>query len=336
METEELYKKLLFNYFSGKLTDSEKKELLCWIKEKEKHKYLMDKMSDWWAVAHVPLFRSNIENDFEEYFHFLNESLAVKQTKQKQFVLKSWMKTAAVFLLLIGVGASTFFIGKNLAEKPELVCMETVAPCGSQAKVILPDSSVVILNSGSSLKYRNDYNREERRVDLIGEACFDVKPDAQKPFLVCSDKVNVKVKGTVFNVKAYDNEETIDVVLISGKVNVQFPEGTHEDVSLAPDQKISYDKKEDNITLSAVDASNSILWVKGGLHFFEKPFPEIARELERKYNVKIEIRSKSLHKEVFSGSISSHYTLDKVIKEIDVDNKYRYTYRDGILIITDK
>lgn len=338
MATEDFYKDLLFKYFSGEISDTEKKDLLRWLKEKDEHKQLMDRMSDWWAIAHIPLFRSDLEADFAEHFALLasSSSVTTKKAAPKRFAVKTWIKVAAVFLLLIGIATSAFFIGRNMDEKTELTYVETFVPKGSQTRIILPDSSVVMLNSGSYLKYWSDYNQTERKVELMGEAYFEIKPNTQKAFLVSSDKLYVRVEGTTFNVKAYDDEETIDVVLISGKVNVQFPDENHEEVSLSPNQKMSYNKKEAEMTLSVVNSANSILWTKGILFFFEKPFPEIAKELERKYNTDIEIRSKALRKEVFTGSFTSDYTLDSVVKEIDVDHKYRWTYENGKLIITDK
>lgn len=336
MATEELYKDLLFKYFSGEISETEKKDLLRWLKEKDEHKLLLDRMSDWWAIAHIPLFKSDLEADFAEHFDSLASALVIEKVTSKRFVVKTWMKIAAVSLFLIGIATSAFFVGRSVKPETALTYVETVVPKGSQTKIILPDSSVVMLNSGSSLRYRSDYNQAERWVELTGEAYFDVKSDAKKPFLVSSDKLNVQVEGTTFNVKAYDDERTIDVVLISGKVNVQFPDENREEVSLSPNQKMSYNKKEEKITVSVVNSANSILWTKGGLFFFEKPFPEIAKELERKYNVDIEIRSEALHREIFTGSFSSDYTLDRVVKEIDVDNKYRWTYLNRKLIITDK
>lgn len=336
METEELYWELLFKYFSGSLSHAEKEELLIWLKEKEEHRYLMDKMSDWWAVAHVPLFKSDLEADFKAYFHFLIGSVPEKQTKQIHRQLNVWIQAAAILLLLIGVGVSAFFLGRNSNDGEKLAYTETFAPNGSQTQILLPDSSTVLLNSGSSLKYRSDYNDSERKVELRGEAYFEIQSNPEKPFIVYSDKLNVKVKGTTFNVKAYEEEETIDVVLISGKVNIQLADNQQEDISLSPNQKISYNKKEEKTTVSVVNSANSILWTKGILYFYEKTFPEIARELERKYDTDIEIRSKSLNREVFTGSFSSDYTLDRVLKEIDMDNKYKYTFENRTLIITDK
>lgn len=339
MNTEEQYSELLFKYFSGVISEQEKHELLLWLKENEEHKYLMDRMSDWWAVAHIPLFRSDLEADFNEHFYsLLNPSLPIDDKKaQKRTFFNAWVKIAAVGLLLVTVGSTAFFIGRTSSKQTSFVTYtETEVPYGSQARIVLPDSSVVRLNAGSSLKYKSDYNQSDRSVELRGEACFDVSPNAQKPFFVTSDKLHVRVEGTTFNVKAYDSEETIDIVLVSGKINVLLTDKQEEEVSLIPNQQLSYNKQDEKMNVSFVNASNSILWTNGGLYFEEKTFPEIARELERKYAVNIEIRSNSLAKEVFTGTFLSDYTLNQILQEIDVDKKYRHIYKNGKIIITDK
>lgn len=339
METENKYSELLFKYFSGVISEQEKHELLLWLKENEEHKYLMDKMSDWWAVAHIPLFRSDLEADFVEHFQLLlaSSSSIHKKNASKRTLLNRWSKVAAACLLLIAVSGTAFYIGQNTNKQAIIAAYtETIVPYGSQARIVLPDSSVVLLNAGSSLKYKNDYNQYDRRVELSGEACFDITPNAQKPFFVTSDKLHVRVEGTTFNVKAYENEETIDVVLISGKVNVQFPDKQKAPISLTPNQQLSYNKKKGKTAVAFVNASNAVLWINGGLHFEEKTFLEISHELERKYAVSIEVRSKSLPKEVFTGTFLPNYTLEQILKEIDVDKKYRYIYENGKIIITDK
>lgn len=337
MINEEFYSELLLKYFVGKLSKEEEQDLLAWLKEDEEHRLLMERMSDWWAIAHVPLFKSDLEADFDEHFHHLIKTLPVnEEVQKKQLTLKTWMRFAAVILLLLTVGVSAFFIGKKSDNGRILTYIETVVPRGSRSTVVLPDSSVVILNSSSTLKYPKDFDANERRVELTGEAYFDIKSNPEKPFIVSSDKLEVRVKGTTFNMKAYGDEERIDVVLISGNVDIQFPNDEKDEIALSPNQQLSFNKKEEKAIVSAVNASNSILWTQGILQFSEKIFPEIAKELERKYNVDIEVQSTSLDKEIFSGSFTSDYTLEQIIHEIDMDNKYKWSYKNNKLIITDK
>lgn len=331
METEEYYSELLFKYFAGQLSEAEELVLSDWLKESDERKLLVSRMSDWWAVAHVPLFQSDMEDDFKKRFAGLTDS----PRKNKTLKLRKWQSAAAAILLLVAVGSAAFLIGRQQSVHPELASFETSTPYGSRTTVKLPDGSLVTLNAGSTLKYRTDFNDTERRVELRGEALFEVARDELKPFFVCSDKLDVRVEGTTFNVKAYEDVETIDVVLVSGKVKVQFASGGQEDVLLNPNEQLSYHKTEAKTTLSIVNPSNSIVWTKGALYFLEKPFHEIAKELERKYAVDIDIQSDLLNDEMFTGSFSSGYTLDEIIKEIDMDKKYRWSYEGGKIVITD-
>ena len=117
-------------------------------------------------------------------------------------------------------------------------------PLGSQTKVILPDSSVVCLNSGSVLKYDPAFLRKKsREVYLIGEGYFEVQKNPEKPFIVHADDINVKVLGTVFNVRSYPEDSEIEVSLIKGKVNVFSASETRDNVILASDEQLTYDKR---------------------------------------------------------------------------------------------
>lgn len=339
MKNTESYSALLFKYFAGELSEIEEQELLSWLKESDENMLLLSEMSDWWAVAHVPLFSADMEADFTAHFSTLVK--VPKATVTGKLLpgytkLQKWISVAAVILLFVTVGVSAFLAGEYQGEAHGLAYMETSTPYGAQSKIELPDGSSVTLNAGSSLKYKSDFNQTDRRVELTGEAYFEIRKDTLKPFIVCSDKLDVRVLGTSFNVKAYKNEETIDVVLVSGKVDVQFPGQQQHDVFLSPNECLSYNKAEEVTTVSVVNSANSILWTKGIYQFYEKTFPQIARELERKYAVSIEVRSAVLPAEIFSGSFSSHYSLNEVMTEMDMENKYKWFYENDKLIITDK
>lgn len=334
---EERYSELLFNYFAGNLSNEEAQELLNWLKENKANKQVVDKMSDWWAIAHVPIFQSDREANFKA--HFL-ELVSVKEDKRKfvnYFKLKSWRSVAAVAVLLVSISMISFLIGRNQQGDVELTFVETITPYGAVSTVKLPDGSTVKLNAGSTIKYRSDFNTIDRRVEFKGEAFFEVVADAKRPFYVCSESLNVRVEGTSFNVKSYEDEETVEVLLVSGKVNVMFEEHPEDDAMLSPSEQLIFNRANDLTSVSLVHVDNAISWVKGILYFDERPFPEIEKILERKFAVDIENRSKILQNEVFSGTFTAKYNLEKILKEIDMDSKYHWFYDDdNKLIITDK
>ena len=203
--------------------------------------------------------------------------------------------------------------------------------------MILPDGSVVCLNSGSVLKYDPAFLRKKNReVYLIGEGYFEVQKNPEKPFIVHADDINVKVLGTVFNVRSYPEDSEIEVSLIKGKVNVFSASETRDNVILAPDEQLTYDKRSGKMNHHHVDALQTSQWTTGRLSFVNASVPEIMKAIERKYDVRIVIHSKYLDKEVFSGSISPKLTVEEILDYMDVDNKYSWSRSGNVITITDK
>lgn len=327
---------LLYSYFVGELTEEQEKELLVWLEADEDNKKVLFEMAEWWATAHVPLYASNMKADFEKHFGSLMQS--ERSEAKKHSLWTSWSKVAAVGLLLISVGIGSYQLGHRTLNDTQLAYFETATPMGSQSKVILPDQSVVWVNAGSSLRYSKDFNKKDREIYLEGEAYFEVARDTLKPFLVKSDVLSVRVLGTKFNVKAYKDDQTIDVSLVSGKVNVRLDDKMEHkgEVELHPNRMLRYDKETDRVEMKEIEGSNAYDWTNGTLRFEEKSFVQIAKDLERKYNLHIHIVSDKLKKEVFTGSFSGYYTLDDVLREIDVEHKYTWKQTANELVIKDK
>lgn len=249
-------------------------------------------------------------------------------------------KVAASVLIVVSVGTASYYIGTrhNQPKSAALAYFETTTPMGAQTKVVLPDQSVVWVNAGSTLRYGSDFNTNGRSVQLDGEAYFEITRDSLKPFIVKSKRLDIKVLGTSFNVKAYGMDETTDVTLVSGKVNVSLrDEVAHAgDVTLTPNRKLSFNKQTNKVRVSEVDAKDALSWMDGSLKFSEQPFMSIAKDLERKFNVRIRVESDPLRKEIFSGSFTKDYSLDKILREVDVDHKYVWTRSGDEIIIKDK
>lgn len=331
---------LLYSYFAGDLSDDEQKELLRWLEADDSHKKQLSELSDWWATAHAPLFTSNMKVDFNTYFSHLKESSDIPAKKIPLLNWNLWGKVVASVLLLVSVGTVSYWIGKSGQEQglDQLAYFETTTPLGAQTKIVLPDQSVVWVNSGSTLKYATDFNKRNREIQLDGEAYFEVTRDSLKPFVVKSQKLAIKVLGTRFNVKAYQTDEVTDVTLVAGKVNVSMNDlGKHTgEVVLSPNRMLSYNKSTDCVKLSEVNAAESLAWMNGRIKFKDVSFESIAKDLERKYNVRIRIESAKLKKEIFSGSFTNEHTLDDILREVDVDHKYVWSRSGDEVIIRNK
>lgn len=158
-------------------------------------------------------------------------------------------------------------------------------PRGKAYTVVLPDGTRAILNADSKLLFPSRFTGENREVQLIGEAYFDVKKDAAHPFIVKTEKVVTRVLGTEFNLTAYP-ESDVSVTLISGSVVV------NDDVTLKPGENATLDGEECKVT--TVDTEYYTQWKDGYFYFDNVPLIDVVRELGRWYNINIQINDNSL------------------------------------------
>lgn len=175
---------------------------------------------------------------------------------------------------------------------------ETASQRGERREIIFQDGTKVFLNAGTQISYPQHFGLAERRVMLNGEAYFEVTPNARRPFVVEIGRAAVKVLGTSFNVKAYDTETKVDVVLIEGKV--EFSDGRQQFV-MAPSQRLVFDKAEGTVQIfDEENVAHAVLWRKNTLAFRDAPLQEVIATLERWYDVRFEVRDEAAYKSTFS------------------------------------
>ena len=337
METDHI-KDLIFGYFSGESTPADQQVLSEWLKASADNRKMFAGYADWWAIAHVPHFEKKSVSDFEKLKAKMQTGR--KQPSISRSLFSYWGRNIAVMLLILVVtGTVSYMAGyKKILRNEEIVTFETVVPLGSRSKVVLPDRSIVWVNAGSSLRYNEDFSENTREVYLKGEAYFEVMPDSTMPFIVKSGELDVKVLGTTFNVRAYGEDDNVDVVLLMGKVDVLLndPVSAGQTYHLLPDEMLSYDKKTETLKKTNVNAADFCVWINGKLKFTKVPFARLAHELERRYNVRIHIASRSLRNELYSGSFTSEQTLDNILKEINIEGKYEWKQNGNVYAIYDK
>lgn len=184
------------------------------------------------------------------------------------------------------------------SEEEDHTLNQLVIPYGNQSRVVLSDNTVVWLNSGSRLIYPSHFNGKTREVMLYGEAFFEVSRNPEKPFIVKTSELDVKVLGTQFNVSAYAEDNTIQTVLREGSVALRRKNAGlfDKDVVLKPNQLASFDKMSNNTKINEVDVSRYILWTKGMISFDETDIVRVIKKLERFYNISINFSDP--HKEI--------------------------------------
>lgn len=253
--------------------------------------------------------------------------------KRKLFIHRItyvYSKVAAVLLLpLLIAGALTFsYLGKStIAPISEHQVSAVIhAPLGARVSFNLPDGTVGWLNSGSSLTYSSPFNNN-RKVTLEGEAWFDVTHDEKNPFEINAGNSKVKVLGTSFNVSAYSGQNYIEVVLQQGKV--EFYKDTQSDkVLLAPSQKLVL--QDGKVNLSITDPEKYKAWTDGKLVFRGDDMAEVARRIERWYNVKVILADQSLEKFSFRATFEDDSLLE-VLKLLSMTSPIRFNIAPRVM-----
>ena len=223
-------------------------------------------------------------------------------------------------------GTQLVYNSPSLHSKEELVFNTLTVPYGKRFELQLSDGTNVHLNSGSSLKYPVKFKQgTTRQVFLEGEAFFDVTSNKQASFIVNAEDLNVEVFGTTFNVSAYPEDSSADVVLVEGSVALYNDNKTSkEGVTIVPGTKGSFIKKQNNIITEKVDTELYTQWMKGGFIFRNSNFETISKKLERHYNVKIINTNEQLNNEVFNASFNEE-TVEVIL--IYFKNSYNLEYK---------
>ncbi|QNK63629.1 FecR domain-containing protein [Pedobacter sp. PAMC26386] len=182
-------------------------------------------------------------------------------------------------------------------------------PRGGQYQIVLPDGTKVWLNSASSLEYPALFTANERRVELKGEAYFEVAKNAAKPFKVIVNSTTVKVLGTHFNVMAYADDQVTKTTLLEG--SVQLENGTKIN-TLKPGQQAIVNKDGD-VRLITVDPEQAVAWKNGYFSFNRTSLKEIMKQLSRWYNVDVIYKGKVPIDEEFVGKIKRDAPLSKAL-----------------------
>ncbi len=243
-----------------------------------------------------------------------------------------WPQIAASVLLLFSVGLSVLFYTQR-QELNQLTSHNVVIRSGeSPSSVILPDGTTVQLNTHSSLTYRQDFGRQERRVQLSGEGYFDVKRNETKQFVVQTDFIDIAVLGTSFNVYAYKEKNFLEMALVEGSVRVNTLHPPYKTLYASPNEKIIYNKHTGELTLEASSNRAETVWMEEVLKFRHTPMYEVLRSLERKYDVVIHIPDTSFLNDTYTGTFKQ-ITLGNVLDVLKQHYGFTYIYKDKTIHI---
>ena len=208
---------------------------------------------------------------------------------------------------------------------------ELIIPKGGEYQVVLADGTKVWLNSASRLIYPQSFMGKERRVVLSGEAFFDVTHDAERPFVVETSRMNVKVLGTRFNVNDYDDNEEVSTTLVNG--SVEIVSGGQQAFRLVPGEQ-AYGK-ENELEKREVNVRLYTSWIDGKFLFNNTELEEIAKQISRWYDVEIFFSNESVKKVRFTGAIVKFKPLDDLVRMIESTSQVRFSVKGKTIVISE-
>jgi ferric-dicitrate binding protein FerR (iron transport regulator) len=347
MDNEEV-KLLLVKYITGEATPQELEQVKQWISaHPENEQYFAQLYETWHNMLYLQPKVVNKEDAYDKF----NESLE-PQTSHRYARLITWGKVAACVALLAVVSV-TFYqrYSKNIQSVKQIAVNR-----GTIKKVVLSDGTIVWLNADSKLNYTADFGKTTRTVYLEGEAFFEIAPGKKDvPFIVNTKNYTVRDIGTKFNLKAYATDQFLETTVVKGEVSVEGNvENNHEmnRIYVRPRQvlRIYYRPKKESYTYSAPDIKNMNEiqisevdsaklarydgWKENMLMFEDATLKEIARVLERRYNVSITITNNELGNIRYSGSFKNVPDIEKVLAIIKGNTAIDYIKNGNVINIT--
>lgn len=289
----------------------------------------------------------NMEQDFEK---ILNKLVASTRSPRGKFSkANSWillekrlprlqrrilslrtMASAAAVTVLCVLGWWAYYM---FAPVP----LQTVSTLAETRSITLPDQTEIVLNRYSTLTYPERFRGKDRKVQLQGEAYFEVSKDATHPFKVKTEAVIVQVLGTHFNIEAYPEDAQVKTTLLEGSVAVSLIGKEEERLVLSPNESAIYNKDKKSLTLhTEKDASEEIAWRNGTLLFKSIPLQEIVRQLSNAFHTDIHIEDADLQNYHMTATFSDGETLEEILSLLCRNQKFGYTKTNDIITITQK
>jgi len=337
---------LLAKYLSDESSDKENAKVLNWLETDKENQKILDSMKGVWESPGKDYEPSNIKALWDE----VAEKTGITEELKEQIIYKvadkrkeesifslfiSQVRTpalryAAMFLLVISI-PFLYYLFSNRGGDVNLVEWKTViVDQGKQSSLTLNDGTKLFLDSGSRIQIPENFGIDSRKVKLEGEAYFEVVSDPEKPFIVNSSNSFVRVLGTKFNVRAWEETGEVKVVVAEGKVSFGVDEAPEKQIILNKGFGGSLSKTGELSTPLQVDISKSLSWMKGEISFDDVPFSEILAQVERWYDIRFSLKDSTIIIERLSVSINKK-SLPDVLEVLSTLTDTEYKIDDKVV-----
>lgn len=318
MTKENMYD-LLLKYLAGDISTEEKRILFQQLKENEELRKEAAGIQNLSAL--VSMANENDTASDRAYQSFVN----MRKKRTLLLGLRKMTRYAAIVCFSV---LSTYLLMNYAGNKKDkfIRYQEFSTPAGQRAKVLLADGSEIWLNANSRLRYPERFDSGKREVELHGEAFFEVKKATEKPFIVKTDRMDIQVTGTKFNVNAYDTEEYYVTSLVEGTVSVSCAHDKNSSHTLSPRQQIAV--SEHSFQISSFENTDFMAWKEGLFVFDDVLLTDIIKKLELYYDVSIIVQNDRLKNLRYTGKFRQRDGVESILQKFQIIYPFKYTKDD--------
>lgn len=327
MEADSNIKPIILRFLEGVASEEDVEVLHQWLEKCEENRQYFEELNNTYQTS-VTINRFSHGRLEHAWGKLLQQTTETSHRQAAKNHIHFVLKIAAAITLLVATGSILYhFFGlNNLSQHGTIVRNSS----GKNTRILLPDSSTVWLNANSTLEYNSKFDYTTREVTLKGEAFFDVKKD-NKAFIVKTDKMQVYVKGTRFNVEAYKKNTTIKTTLEEGKVELHV-DGTNEFFTMQPGDQAIFNMQLNNVVVRQVNPADFSAWKEDKLVFDNTPLKEIVARLENRFKVNITIRNAKAGSDRVSMTIEQE-TIEEVLELIKLSSQLRVKMEGNEIIL---
>lgn len=307
---------LILRFLEGSASEQDIATLTDWLKESRSNQEYFDEVNTTYQAS-VTVNRFNTQKTDEAWTSLMDR---IDEPRKTVIPLYAWfLRVAASVLFLAAAWYLVTLYQPHSVDSPKGNNLVKNSP-GRNTRIVLPDSSIVYLNTNSTLEYPSAFGDVSREVYLKGEAYFDVRKGS-RPFIVRTENMVIRVKGTRFNVQDYKNETDVRTTLEEGSVELLVSR-KQRIYSLTPGDQVVLNTERSNVSLRKVDPSHFTAWKEEKLVFDNTPLQDIVYKLENRFRVNIIVEQHLSKSERLTMTITNE-TLDEVLDLIQLSSRFK-------------
>ncbi len=321
-------KETAFKYFEGRATEAEQEQLLNWLRKKENRIVFHSFSLEWSKNLEPGRFPAGGDESWQKLQAVLGQKSYNRWQETRR--VQQFFRVAAIFFFVVALSTLAWYFTQQQPAIPETYTT-VVAGNGQISKVQLPDGSQVWLNSGSEIAYNNFFSAQNREITLTGEAYFDVVKNEDLPLVVDCSGLKVKVLGTRFNVNAYAENNSAEVVLEEGSVELFSPGAEDAFYRMEPNEKVELNLETRKYNASVVNTRRYTSWTEGIQNIYDLPMEELVKRLEKRYNQQFEL-TPEVKKLRYTFTIENE-SLEDILKLMERITPVKATQKEEVIKI---